>query len=103
MFTGLVQEIGEVVEVRPRNHHACITITAKAVSSELHPGDSVAVSGGCLTAVEVGQGRFSADLAKETLERTSLGHLEPGSLINLELPMRLQDRLGGHIVQGHAD
>src|SRR5262249_19838381 len=80
-----------------------ITVSADSIPTELKTGDSVAVSGVCLTAVEIGEAQFSADLAKETLQRTSLGGLRPGSLVNLELPARAQDRLGGHIVQGHVD
>src|SRR5215472_6654522 len=80
-----------------------ITIKAKQIPRELRTGDSVAVSGVCLTALEIGEQEFSADLAQETLERTSLQRLKPGSLVNLELPARAQDRLGGHVVQGHVD
>ncbi|HKW77407.1 MAG TPA: riboflavin synthase [Terriglobales bacterium] len=103
MFTGLVQETGKIESLRSTSHGTRISITAKGVARELKKGDSVAVSGVCLTAVEIGRGRFSADLAEETLSRTSLGKLRKGSLVNLELPARPQDRLGGHIVQGHVD
>lgn len=110
MFTGLIQETGQIAEIRlvPAKRGAAftrITIAAGKVPSELKKGDSVAVSGVCLTAVETGGKQFSADLAQETLERTSLGRLHRGSLVNLELPARAQEgaRLGGHIVQGHVD
>jgi riboflavin synthase len=108
MFTGLIQETGEVVELermsRGRGDAAArIIIRAKQVPSELKTGDSVAVSGVCLTALEIGETQFSADLAQETLDRTSLQRLKPGSLVNLELPARAQDRMGGHVVQGHVD
>jgi riboflavin synthase len=108
MFTGLIQEIGTVADLRtlPAKTGAArtrITVRAPSVASELKTGDSIAVSGVCLTAVEIGEGRFSADLAEETLQRTSLCHMRAGSLVNLELPARAQDRLGGHIVQGHVD
>jgi riboflavin synthase len=109
MFTGLIQETGTIAEVRTlassggRAALRRITVTAGSVPSELKLGDSVAVSGVCLTAVEIRGKQFSADLAEETLERTSLGRLQAGSLVNLELPARAQDRLGGHIVQGHVD
>jgi riboflavin synthase len=108
MFTGLIVEIGKIASLRRvpamgGGAFTRITVSASAVPGELKTGDSVAVSGVCLTAVEVGHGRFSADLAQETLERTSLGGLRPGSLVNLELPARAQDRLGGHVVQGHVD
>ena len=103
MFTGLVQETGKVENVRSTKRGTRISIAAKSVARELKKGDSVAVSGVCLTAVEIGRGRFIADLAEETLQRTSLGKLRKGSLVNLELPARPQDRLGGHMVQGHVD
>lgn len=103
MFTGLVQETGKIEDVRSTKRGTRISVAAKNVARELKKGDSVAVSGVCLTAVEIGRGRFSADLAEETLRRTSLGKLRKGSLVNLELPARPQDRLGGHIVQGHVD
>jgi len=109
MFTGLIQETGRIVSVRKLAAQAQssaqtrITVAAPGIPSELKTGDSVAVSGVCLTAVEILDGQFSADLAAETLQRTSLGRLQPGSLVNLELPARAQDRLGGHVVQGHVD
>jgi riboflavin synthase len=108
MFTGLIQETGTIADLRrlrakSGGARTRITVSANSVPSELKTGDSVAVSGVCLTAVEIGGGQFSADLAEETLQRTSLGHLSPGSLVNLELPARAQDPLGGHIVQGHVD
>ena len=108
MFTGLIQETGEVAELQriPSEKGETvtrITVKAKQVVRELRTGDSVAVSGVCLTALEIGEQQFSADLAEETLERTSLQRLKPGSLVNLELPARAQDRMGGHVVQGHVD
>jgi riboflavin synthase len=109
MFTGLIQETGKIVEVRTLASSAGraalrrVTVSAGSIPSELKLGDSVAVSGVCLTAVEIRDKQFSADLAEETLERTSLGRLLAGSLVNLELPARARDRLGGHIVQGHVD
>jgi len=109
MFTGLIQETGRIASLRKLAARpdggalTRITVSADNIPSELKTGDSVAVSGVCLTAVEILAGQFSADLAAETLQRTSLGKLQPGSLVNLELPARAQDRLGGHIVQGHVD
>jgi riboflavin synthase len=108
MFTGLIQETGEIADLRrmkARNGDVLtrITVSAKAIPGELKLGDSVAVSGVCLTAVAIGRKNFSADLADETLKRTSLNRLRKKSLVNLELPARPQDRLGGHIVQGHVD
>jgi riboflavin synthase len=95
MFTGLVQELGKVVSADGR-----LVVEA---SLELAPGDSVAVNGVCLTATEVEDGRFAADVMEETRRRSSLGRLEPGARVNLELPLRASDRLGGHFVQGHVD
>jgi len=108
MFTGLVQETGKLeslrhLKVKKSGAVTRITIAANSVPKELKNGDSVAVSGVCLTAVDLGRKRFSADLAEETLRRTSLSRLKKGSMVNLELPARPQDRLGGHIVQGHVD
>lgn len=103
MFTGLIQETGEITDVKQRGGKTRITIQAKQVPAELKLGDSVAVSGVCLTAVDVNRKQFSADLAEETLQRTSLGNLKKRSVVNLELPARPADRLGGHIVQGHVD
>jgi riboflavin synthase len=108
MFTGLVQETGRVERLERRKQKngaelTRITIAANELPKELKRGDSIAVSGVCLTAVEIGKKHFCADLAEETLRRTSLGNLRKGSVVNLELPARPQDRLGGHIVQGHVD
>jgi riboflavin synthase len=108
MFTGLVQETGRVAALKrltARNGRELtrLTIAAKNVPKELKTGDSVAVSGVCVTAVLVKRKEFSADLANETIQRTSLARLKKGSVVNLELPARPQDRLGGHIVQGHVD
>jgi len=108
MFTGLIQETGEIVSserVTGQNHGSItrITIKAEKVPSELKTGDSVAVSGVCLTALDIGEHQFSADLAEETLKRTSLQRLKAGSMVNLELPAKAQDRMGGHVVQGHVD
>ena len=108
MFTGLIQETGEIGAIERRSGQdgssvTRITIKAARIPSELKTGDSVAVSGVCLTAVEIGDQLFAADLAQETLERTSLDRLKPGSLVNLELPARAQDHMGGHVVQGHVD
>jgi riboflavin synthase len=103
MFTGLIQEMGEVAALERSGSQTRITVRASEIAKELKTGDSVAVSGVCLTALDIGDGKFSADLAQETLERTSLGKLKAGALVNLELPARAQDRMGGHVVQGHVD
>jgi len=101
MFTGIVEELGTVrgIDVDTGGLSvACSTVTTDAVV-----GASIAVSGCCLTVVELADGGFAADLAPETLARTTLGGLAPGDAVNLERPLRLQDRLGGHLVQGHVD
>jgi riboflavin synthase len=107
MFTGLIQETGSVLSVAQRGgvHH--ITIQAPALAPQLHVGDSIAVSGVCLTALATAPAdrpdRFEADLAEETVRRTSLSRLAPGTVVNLELPTRAGAPLGGHVVQGHVD
>ena len=103
MFTGLIEETGRVAALRRRDGKTRISIDAKNIPAQLKQGDSVAVSGVCLTAVEIERNSFAADLAEETLHRTSLRKLKKGSAVNLELPARAQDRLGGHVVQGHVD
>jgi riboflavin synthase len=104
MFTGLIEEVGHVLGNDQRGATSRITVHAKRSSRVLKRGDSIAVSGVCLTATSVSKGHsFSADLAQETLRRTSLGMLHKGAVVNLELPMRSGARLGGHIVQGHVD
>ena len=103
MFTGIIEELGRVLRFDESEGKRRLTIAASEVTRELQKGDSVAVSGVCLTAVEITPESFSADLASETVRRTSLSRLRPGSLVNLELPARAGDRLGGHIVQGHVD
>src|SRR6201984_1589311 len=107
MFTGLIQETGSIVSVEPRGGVQRITIHAPSLAPLLHLGDSIAVSGVCLTALAIapeGQpDRFEADLAEETVRRTSLSQLAPGTLVNLELPTPAGTPLGGHVVQGHGD
>ena len=102
MFTGLVAETGVVRAVERGGDGARLDIAAR-LAGDLAPGDSVAVSGVCLTAVEVGPETFRVELVAETLERSSLGALADGGRVNLELPLRAADRLGGHVVQGHVD
>jgi riboflavin synthase len=102
MFTGLVESLGKVVAVERSEAGAAVSV-ATPLASEIASGDSVAVNGVCLTATEVGPERFAAEVMNETLARTSLGVLEPGAAVNLELPLRATDRLGGHVVQGHVD
>lgn len=103
MFTGIVEEVGHVIRIAQRGENRRITISAATVPKELHVGDSVAVSGVCLTALDIKPESFSADLAPETWERTSFSRIRDGALVNLELPMKADGRFGGHIVQGHVD
>ncbi|MCU1588765.1 MAG: ribE [Frankiales bacterium] len=103
MFTGIVEELGEVVAWSDLPDAARITVRGPLVTSDAGAGDSIAVNGVCLTVVEAAAGSFTADVMKETLVRSSLGGLAVGSQVNLERAVRLQDRLGGHLVQGHVD
>ncbi len=98
MFTGIIEELGTVVDPAPRLRVRCSTVL-----SDLAAGASIAVNGVCLTAVEVTSDSFVADLAPETLRRSNLGDLAPGSKVNLERPVTPATRLSGHIVQGHVD
>ena len=100
MFTGLVADLGTVAEVDASESGVRLTVRT---ALELTEGDSVAVNGVCLTATSLPDGAFTADVMQETLRRSSLGALEEGSKVNLELPLRADDRLGGHFVQGHVD
>jgi riboflavin synthase len=102
MFTGLVEDLGTVEAIETTADGARTIIRTRLVS-ELGLGDSIAVNGCCLTATELGDGTFAADAMHETLRRTALGALEPGSPVNLELALRADARLGGHIMQGHVD
>lgn len=103
MFTGLVEELGTVRAVSPNGTGARLEIEASTVLEDATPGCSIAVNGCCLTVVELEPGFFAADAVEETLARTSLGALRAGERVNLERPVRLADRLGGHLVQGHVD
>ncbi|WP_017600276.1 riboflavin synthase [Nocardiopsis lucentensis] len=106
MFTGIVEELGEVVSIEPAGttgESLLLTVRGPLVSSDAGHGDSIAVNGVCLTVVGQGEGTFTADVMKESLDRSSLGALVPGSPVNLERAARADGRLGGHIVQGHVD
>jgi len=106
MFTGLIEATGTVLELLPTRNAAGptrITISAPSIAPRLRTGDSVAVSGVCLTALDITLTKFSADLAEETISRTTLGRLAPGYVVNLELPTAAGSPLGGHVVQGHVD
>src|SRR5882757_9552558 len=103
MFTGIIEEVGKVARIQQRGENRRITIEAANTPKELRTGDSIAVSGVCLTAVDIKATSFCADLAPETWERTSFSSMHEGAIVNLELPMKADGRFGGHIVQGHVD
>src|SRR5271154_3811080 len=103
MFTGIIEQTGTLVSVKETSGARRITVEAPGIAARLREGDSLAVSGVCLTALDVNPTYFHADLAQETLNRTSLGSLAPGAKVNLELPTAAGSPLGGHIVQGHVD
>ena len=103
MFTGIIEEVGRVTRIDQRGENRRITITAANTPKELKSGDSVAVSGVCLTAIDIKPGALCADLAPETWALTSFSRMHEGAFVNLELPMKADGRFGGHIVQGHVD
>ncbi|MET9932697.1 MULTISPECIES: riboflavin synthase [unclassified Streptomyces] len=103
MFTGIVEELGEVVAVERLEDASRFRLRGPLVTEGAQHGDSIAVNGVCLTVVEHGDGEFTADVMAETLKRSGLGALGVGSRVNLERPMAVGGRLGGHIVQGHVD
>lgn len=103
MFTGIIEELGQVVAIDGTPDSGRLTIRGPRVTSDAQPGRSIAVNGVCLTAVEIADNCFTADVMKETLNCTSLGVLQPGSRVNLERPVRAGSPLDGHIVQGHVD
>ncbi|MFF4699061.1 riboflavin synthase [Streptomyces chattanoogensis] len=103
MFTGIVEELGEVVAIENLGDSSRFRLRGPLVTSDAKHGDSIAVNGVCLTVVETQDGEFTADVMAETLDRSSLGALTAGSRVNLERPMALGGRLGGHLVQGHVD
>jgi riboflavin synthase len=103
MFTGIIEELGRVRSIERRGEGVRLTVEARAVVEGTRDGDSVAVNGVCLTALEVRRDSFAADGSRETLQRSTLGALRPGSPVNLERAVTPTTRLGGHIVQGHVD
>lgn len=103
MFTGIVEELGTVRANTPREGGARLEIDCRRVLEDAELGASIAVNGCCLTVVELGDGWWAADAQRETLERTTIATLHAGDPVNLERPVRLADRLGGHLVQGHVD
>src|SRR5919106_6763606 len=103
MFTGIVEELGEVVALESGEDSIRLTLRGPTVTGDAVAGASIAVDGVCLTVVAVHDGTFTADLMRETLDRSALGALEPGARVNLERAVRASDRLGGHHHQGHTD
>ena len=103
MFTGIVEELGETVAVDDLGDAARLTVRGPQVTQDVANGDSIAVNGVCLTVASTSGDTFSADVMRETLNRSDLGALAPGTPVNLERSVRLADRLGGHLVQGHVD
>ena len=103
MFTGIIEELGMVRSMAMRGENAHIVIGASLVTKDTIHGDSIAVNGVCLTALDIQRDSFAADVSRETLARSTLGNLKPGTPVNLERAVTPATRLGGHIVQGHVD
>lgn len=103
MFTGIIEELGHVASIDIRGQQRRLTVASSRLVKELEQGDSISVSGVCLTAVDISNSSFTCDLAQETWVRTSLSRLKPNAPVNLELPMRANGRFDGHVVQGHVD
>ncbi len=103
MFTGIIEELGQVLAFEKKPTGARLLVGCSAILQDASVGASIAVNGACLTAVELAEKHFAADLAPETLKRTNLGQLAPGSVVNLERPLRANARLDGHFVLGHVD
>ena len=103
MFTGIIEELGHVASIEIKGQQRRVTISSPKLAQELKQGDSISVSGVCLTAVDISKNSFTCDLAQETWLRTSFSRLKPNAQVNLELPMRANSRFDGHVVQGHVD
>jgi riboflavin synthase len=103
MFTGIIEELGEIVSRTDTSHGTEFRLAAVGVLKDARIGDSIAVNGCCLTATRIGDGWWECDAVPETLARTNLADVQPGDVVNLERPLRLGDRLDGHLVQGHVD
>jgi riboflavin synthase len=103
MFTGIIEELGRVKAIEQQSDAVRLTIEGPLVTSDAHRGDSIAVCGTCLTVIEFGNGEFTADVMKETLDKTSLSSIKVGDPVNLERAMTAETRFGGHVVQGHVD
>ena len=103
MFTGIIEELGQISAIEKQKEGATVMISAKIITENTGEGDSIAVNGVCLTALNVTPDSFAADVSQETLDRSTIGNLRPGSYVNLERAVTTSTRLGGHIVQGHVD
>ena len=103
MFTGIIEELGRVKAIEHQSDAVRLTIEGPLVVSDAHRGDSIAVCGTCLTVIEFGDGQFTADVMKETLDKTSLSSIKVVDPVNLERAMTAETRFGGHVVQGHVD
>ncbi len=103
MFTGIIEELGQVISIEQRGESARIAIEARLVTEDINDGDSISVNGVCLTALDVNKTSFAADVSRETLTRSTLGALRAGTHVNLERSVTPVTRLGGHLVQGHVD
>ncbi|HEX2357357.1 MAG TPA: riboflavin synthase [Micromonosporaceae bacterium] len=103
MFTGIVEELGELVRLEHHGEGAVLSVRGGVVTADARPGDSIAVNGVCLTVVDVDGDVFTVDVMKESLDRSSLATVKPGEAVNLERAATVETRLGGHIVQGHVD
>jgi riboflavin synthase len=103
MFTGIVEDVGSIVSLSPLRTGISVTVATRLPAGEISVGESIAVSGVCLTVTRRGEGKFTADVSRETLARTTLSSARPGARVNLERALTLSGRLGGHIVYGHVD
>ena len=103
MFTGIIEELAQIKTIVPKKQGVCYTIIARTVMDDLELGDSISVNGVCLTIIDRKKDRFSMDLIEETLNTSNLGELKKGDYVNLERAMKVSDRFGGHIVQGHVE
>ena len=103
MFTGIIEELGHVASIETKGQQRRLMVTSSRLVKELKQGDSISVSGVCLTAVNISKSSFTCDLAQETWLRTSFSRIKPNAQVNLELPMRANGRFDGHVVQGHVD
>ncbi len=103
MFTGIIKDIGKIAGVTPNQEGVIFEIVSDKLISEIAVDDSVSINGACQTAIEVGKNSFKVQTVKGTLEKTTLGKMRAGELVNLELALKVQDRLGGHLVQGHVN